>query len=515
MIRNVFDFVRHPLVDRLRDLRWEEFLRRNNAPFGVIRCSSRQEALDVYHSMPQHASKDVVDSWDFLQQVIVPLLHAPADEITFDYPTATTEPGGFESDAMVDAFFGKCRFELFGTSEVEGTLRFLYEHMRCGIVVRVVRGRVVCFCPFYNPDFTNKWPAGVPSGAEAFKDRTGLAVKNWWANGGILCTEAMPWGSHFLMQIKDLVAEAAATFNIRDVTFCINKRDFPQWKYNTSLQTFTEPYGFLFDRDDADPFQDIPLATDFPAKPLPMFSFYGGDRFADLLFPPTEDWEAACKCTYLPSVLYKGALVLTSVRDLTRAVPEAGCVESLSTKKDVLFFRGSATGSGTTALTNSRLLAFERLLHEPNTDVRCTSIGRRLHKHYLEDVAVVGTPSFPVSEAFYVPMADQIRNKFLLYIEGHCAACRLGVMLSSGCVVFKTTSTCVASELWFSHLLKEGVHFVSIASDFSDVAEKIRYYLDHPDEAQKIASNARRLWETYLSKPNLVCYVGGLLAAYV
>jgi hypothetical protein len=512
MYRNVFDFVQHPLVNRVRDIPWEDFLRKHHAPFGVIRCASRQEALDVYHRMPQHASKDVVDSWEFLQQVVIPLLRAPASEVVVDFPTTPTEPGGFESDAMVDAFFGKCKFDLFGTFAVEETLRFLYDHMRCGIVVRVVRGKIVCFCPFYNPDFTNKWPAGVPSGADAFKDRTALPVGRWWANGGILCTEAMPWGSHFLMQIKDLIAEAAATFATSDVTFCINKRDFPQWKYNATLKTFTEPYGFLFDRDDADPFQDIPLATDFPAKPLPMFSFYGGERFADILFPPTEDWEAACKCTYLPSVLYKGGLMLTSVRDLTRAVPEE--VEGFTTKKDVLFFRGSATGSGTTALTNSRLLAFERLLHEPNTDVRCTSIGRRLHKHFLEDVAVVGTPAFPVSEAFYVPMAEQQRHKFLLYIEGHCAACRLGVMLASGCVVFKTTSTCVASELWFTHLLQENVHYVSIASDLSDVTEKVQHYLEHPDEAQRIATNARAFWETYLSKTNLVRYVGGLLAAY-
>lgn len=42
-----------------------------------------------------------------------------------------------------------------------------------------------------------------------------------------------------------------------------------------------------------------------------------------------------------------------------------------------------------------------------------------------------------------------------------------------------------------------GVHYVEIAWDGSDVVEKAKYYFDHPDEAETIAHNGRKLWEDY------------------
>lgn len=516
LLRGIFDFIEHPLANPVRDFAWEDFISHQNAPFGVPRFETREAALEAYHAVPSTSATDCVDSWEVMQNVIIPILTCRTDafgipELMHDPPEITEK---FIEDAMVFTFT-KLEREVHesSTRNVEGTLQFLFEYMRAGIVVRIVKGKIVCFCPFYNPNFKNTWPKNVPHGHERF--RTGLSKEKWWANGGILCTEASPWGTHFVMQIKDMIAEAAHYLRIEDAVFCINKRDFPQYKYNPRMNSLVEPYGFLFDRDDRDVFQDIPLAVEPPRSLLPMLSFYGthSDRFTDILIPPTEDWEASSKTIYMPSMVMRNPLTLAAVRDLTRVVPAS--TDSFASKKDKLFFRGSATGSGSNEITNQRMLAFRlaQRLEDTRIDVRCVSLSKRLHKHFSEPVETIGTVSFPVSQTFYVPMTEQIQNKFLLYLEGHCAACRLGSMLGSGCVVFKADSTCVASELWFTHLLRENVHYVRVQADLSDLQEKLDYYIKHPAEAEQIAIRAREFYASYISRTNLLSFVGCVLAA--
>jgi hypothetical protein len=147
-------------------------------------------------------------------------------------------------------------------------------------------------------------------------------------------------------------------------------------------------------------------------------------------------------------------------------------------------------------------------------NVRCTSLNnKRLRKHYLEPLGEL-KPSdiqFPVSDTFYVPMSEQIRHKYLIYVEGHCAACRLGIMLSSGCVVLKVESKTVASELWFTSKLIESVHYVSIRDDLSDLLEKIEFLEKHQDFAQQIATNAREFWENHLSHDSLLSHVASCI----
>lgn len=45
--------------------------------------------------------------------------------------------------------------------------------------------------------------------------------------------------------------------------------------------------------------------------------------------------------------------------------------------------------------------------------------------------------------------------------------------------------------------LKAGVHFVQVKDDFSDLDEKMDYYLEHPDEAEEIIQNAHRWVEQF------------------
>lgn len=55
-----------------------------------------------------------------------------------------------------------------------------------------------------------------------------------------------------------------------------------------------EPYGFIFDKDDRDPEQDVDLPEERRYKSFaPIVSFYAAapDRFTDIPWPSSEDWE--------------------------------------------------------------------------------------------------------------------------------------------------------------------------------------------------------------------------------
>lgn len=499
--RGIIDFIQHPIVNQYRDVEWERWLRtQKNAPYNVPRYETREETFQAIQTIPVMTGASCVESKDFMLNVIIPFIEQRQSlDIRGCFPNAPHNDQHNSFVAIKDV-----------SRELRRTFDFVWNVLRSGIVVAVYKKRVICFCPFFNPNYENSWPHGIFG-----ETQSGLPVKKWWCNGGIICNEYYPWGTHFCMQLKDMISEAADRFNISDAVFFINKRDYPQYKYNEPLGLLVEPYGFVYDANDHDPQQDIPLTMHIRKHDvLPMMSFYGGKRFLDILIPPTEDYEAATRRVYLPDYSCKPGMTLANIRDLTTAVPLV--IEPLSSKKSTAFFRGSCTGSGRTIFTNQRLHLFS-FAHEHQSEllnVRCTSLNnKRLRKHYLEPLGEL-KPSeiqFPVSDTFYVPMSEQIRHKYLIYVEGHCAACRLGIMLSSGCVILKVESKTVASELWFTSKLIESEHYISIRDDLSDLLEKIEFLENNQDVAQDIANNARKFWEHNLSHESLMSHVASCM----
>ena len=85
-------------------------------------------------------------------------------------------------------------------------------------------------------------------------------------------------------------------------------------------------------------------------------------------------------------------------------------------------------------------------------------------------------------------MEKQKNFKFAIFIEGHSAANRLGNLMRNGfCILYVENLMAHANKLWFSHLLEEGKHYISIRNDLSNLSEQMSYYLDHLDEAAEIA----------------------------
>ena len=102
-------------------------------------------------------------------------------------------------------------------------------------------------------------------------------------------------------------------------------------------------------------------------------------------------------------------------------------------------------------------------------DVRDSMIGTPLHKPFMN-------------------IEEQLNYKFILSIEGNDVATNLKWIMSSNSVCFMTKPK---FETWFMEgSLIAGKHYVQLKDDYSDLQEKVVYYLNHPSEAKNIIQNA-------------------------
>jgi len=111
----------------------------------------------------------------------------------------------------------------------------------------------------------------------------------------------------------------------------------------------------------------------------------------------------------------------------------------------------------------------------------------------------------------FTPIYDQSKFKYLVYIEGHCAACRYAFMMRLGSVIIKVDSRCVADQMWYFPLLRPYYDHVPVKEDLSDLAEKIEWCRNNDDQCRSIARNAKLLWERFCSRDGALDYMQMML----
>ena len=137
---------------------------------------------------------------------------------------------------------------------------------------------------------------------------------------------------------------------------------------------------------------------------------------------------------------------------------------SYEQKKDMIVWRGAA-------YQEHRRIAVESFYNNP----RC-NIGQNAPRN--------GNPW----EKSFLSIKEQLGYKFLLALEGNDVASSLKWMMSSNSLVFMLKPV---YETWFMEgLLEANVHYVELKADYSDLIEKMDYYLANTDKALQIISNA-------------------------
>ena len=136
-------------------------------------------------------------------------------------------------------------------------------------------------------------------------------------------------------------------------------------------------------------------------------------------------------------------------------------------KKDMAVFRGGITG--------------ERRLKMRKPFVE------RWFGHKMFDIGVINR-EFPEWHTPKMTIAEQLGYKFIMALEGNDVASNLKWVMSSNSIAVMPRPE---METWFMEgRLVPDYHYIEIKPDFSDVEERLTYYINHPEEAEAIIRHA-------------------------
>jgi Glycosyl transferase family 90 len=529
-------------------------------PNGVPRFNTKQEAIEfmteynTYHggSNPEYPHLmhifTMLVSWEQIETILLPAIEKARKERSFakkvprnhleDITSPDAKPANLSNNIyeQPEAYnvIRDVKFRLNlpihkCTSPVStmNTLKYLFFHMKCGIFVMIRDGKLRIFAPFVNGNYRNVWGDQIKVEGDGSLDAYYAEKQNfyrqeqvepdkflWWANGNIICNELSQekdkdkmqyWGDHFMTALRDMLGEACRERDMPDCEFFLNKRDYPQLKINVPQGGIpVEPYGFIYDKDDRDPDQDVPLCEEHKFLTYaPIVSFYAAapDRFSDIPWPSSEDWEAACGLVFPNTFMHRKNK--DGVPDNEGFNPRDLFTEANFRKFQrgwddnrvaTAFFRGTATGGGTTVDNNQRLKVAHlchEWKHDPEKGGAEPFLDAAIVGWNLRDKKTADGPmnflrpnnfKFTAGKEHFTPIYEQSKYKYLVYVDGHCAACRYGFMMRLGSVILKVAPRQVADRMWYFDLLQPYVDdasvkadHVPVKADLSDLEEKIRW----------------------------------------
>ena len=150
-----------------------------------------------------------------------------------------------------------------------------------------------------------------------------------------------------------------------------------------------------------------------------------------------------------------------------------------SEKKDMLVARTTWANS-----SPQRRALYEQYWNHPLCDVGKT----RSEKD--EDL--------PQTVKGYLSVRQQLQYKFIACVEGVDVATNLKWVMSSNSIA---VSPPMKYETWFMEgTLIADYHYIEVKPDFSNLIEKLEYYIAHPDEAQAIVRHAHEFVSCFMNK---------------
>lgn len=136
-------------------------------------------------------------------------------------------------------------------------------------------------------------------------------------------------------------------------------------------------------------------------------------------------------------------------------------------KKNMAIFRGKVKGKP------SRRQFMEMYFHHPMCDLGDVSKNTTDPVEWQTEKKTIG---------------EHLDYKFILALEGNDVASNLKWVMSSNSIAVMPRPTC---ETWFMEgTLIPNYHYIEIKPDFSDLEERLNYYIEHIDEAQRIIEHA-------------------------
>lgn len=375
------------------------------------------------------------------------------------------------------------------------TFRYLFYKFKKGVYVRIEGGKVAVFLPFSNARFENEWSDRIEmpdmdffrhiceGDGFAFREhKVNKDKSKWYSNNALLRYEwPINEGDTGIPTWHDMLNYLCENKHIHDCEFFLNRRDFP-----LLTKDRTEPYDHIWDTE------SLPLISHKYPSYTPIFSVCNSDRFDDLLMPTPDDWARVCATQLKPPRYFSRSRLPQGLSECAK-IP-------WKVRKPVAVFRGSSTGVGVSVETNPRLHLAS--IVSPILDAGITKWCLRPRKVKGCSHLVTQDPNlFPFSLKTPLTTVEQAHYKYIVNVDGHVAASRLGAELATGSVILKVRSEW---KLWFSDMLEPYVHYVPIKADLSDLIEQIEWCIANDDQCEKIAENALQFYDKHLSEEGLL-----------
>ena len=149
-----------------------------------------------------------------------------------------------------------------------------------------------------------------------------------------------------------------------------------------------------------------------------------------------------------------------------------------SKKKDIVVFRGNAT-------QEHRSKFLQMYFGHPLVDA---GIPESHHRHYQ-----------PAEwKTRKLTIYDHLQYKFIMSLEGNDVASNLKWVMSSNSIAVMPRPV---YETWFMEgTLIPDYHYIEIKPDYSDLEEKINYYIEHVDEAMEIIRHAHEYVDQFRNR---------------
>lgn len=146
-------------------------------------------------------------------------------------------------------------------------------------------------------------------------------------------------------------------------------------------------------------------------------------------------------------------------------------------KKDIVIFRGKVSNK------LRRREFVDMYLDHPMCNVGETSNKNLTPKEWVKQ---------------NLTLWEHLDYKFIMALEGNDVASNLKWIMSSNSLAVMPEPT---YETWFMEgKLIPNVHYVKIKDDYSDLEERLKYYIAHPEEAEKISKNANEYVAKFQNK---------------
>ena len=395
---------------------------------------------------------------------------------------------------------------------IKNTMYYMFKQMKKGILVGIKNNKLAIFLPFSNYDYKNDFftelyfdendkknlleykknpdneyiKKKLENTLKYYLNKYKLNSKNilfdrkkWVANDCFFRYENYE-GDKSEALFEDFLTELCANRELPDCIFFLNLRDHPMLNINLK-----NSYTSIIDKKLDDEF--------IFKKYAPILSQGGSIYTSDICICTQDDWLRVSKKIY-PDDCKNGYLhdvIIDWEKKINKAV-----------------FRGSATGCGITSKDNIRIKAVE--LSKKNyeyLDAGIVSFNRKLKKNINKPLEIIDI-DIKLEKSNFMSLEEKAKYKYILNLDGHVSAFRLGHEFSLGSVLLIPKSK---YYLWFSYLLEPWVHYVPIDENLDNLIDQIKWCIDNDLKCKKIAENGLNFYKKYLEKDGIFDYMQNIL----